>query len=365
MKAIILAAGSGSRLAPLGLTTPKVLVPILNKPLLNHHLDAIASYVDEVVVVIGPNSFGQQISENIYNQSWPVPVTPVIQEQPLGTANAYQAAAKTISGDHRLLCLNGDDLYSPQDIKQLLQYEFAVLGQPVTDPEKWGILNADQHGQLIQLIEKPAQFMGNLAYTGAALLSTEIFTLYHHVKPSSRGEYEFTETVTAFAQLHHIQTIQVNDYWLPIGYPWHILDAHRKLTNQPVLGQNIKMGQDVSITGSSVIGDNVTIGDNVMIVDSTIFENTLIGPDSQISHSVIGQNAKLGSTLQIKSTSQAAPTVHSAIKGQLIDTQRQYLGAAIGDNVQIGDRVTINAGCKIWPNLEVAADAQVTADLQD
>ena len=59
MKAIILAAGGGSRLAPIGITTPKVLIPILNKPLLNHHLDAIAPHTDEVIVVIVPNSFDQ------------------------------------------------------------------------------------------------------------------------------------------------------------------------------------------------------------------------------------------------------------------------------------------------------------------
>ena len=364
MKAIILAAGGGSRLAPIGITTPKVLIPILNKPLLNHHLDTIASHVDEVIVVIGPNNFGQQIAEYIQNQSWPVPVITAIQEQPLGTANAYQAAAAAIAGDHRLLCLNGDDLYSPRDIKQLLQHEFAVLGQPVTDPEKWGILNADQHGQLIQLVEKPAQFMGNLANTGAYLLSTEIFNLYHHVKPSSRGEYEFTETVTAFAQAHHVQTIQVADYWLPIGYPWHILDAHQKLTDQPLLGQNVQVGKNVSITGSSVIGDNVIIGDNSVITDSTILSGAVIGPDSQLSHSVVGQNVELGSGLKVKSST-SSPPVQSAIKGQMIDTQRQYFGAAIGDNVQIGNGVTINPGCKVWPNAKIQNNTVIEQDVTD
>ena len=362
MKAIILAAGGGTRLAPIGTTTPKVLAPILNKPLLNHHLDAIASHVDEVIVVIGPNSFGQQIAEYIQSQTWLVPVVTTIQAQPLGTANAYQAAAAAISGDHRLLCLNGDDLYSPQDIEQLLQHEFAVLGQPVTDPEKWGILNADHNGQLIQLVEKPAQFMGNLANTGAYLLSTEIFNLYHHVKPSSRGEYEFTETVTAFAQAHRVQTIQVNDYWLPIGYPWHILDAHQKLIKQPVLGQNIQIGKNVTITGSAVIGDNVTIGDNTVITDSTILSGTAIGPDSQLNHSVVGQNVELGSGLKVESST-SSPTVQSAIKGQMINTQRQYFGAAIGDNVQIGDKVTINAGCKIWPNAKIQSNTVIEQDV--
>ncbi len=362
MKAIILAAGGGARLAPLGLTRPKVLIPIVNKPLLDYHMSAVAPYVDEVIVVIGPNDFGHQISTYIHNHDWPIPVTTAVQEQPLGTANAYQAAAHSISGEHRLLCLNGDDLYSPKDIEQLLQHEFAVLGQPVTDPEKWGILNADQQGRLIQLVEKPAQFMGNLAYTGAALLSTEIFNLYHQVKLSSRGEYEFTETVTAFAQTHPIQTIQVVDYWLPIGYPWHILGAHQKLTGQPVLGQNIHVGENVSVTGSSVIGDNVTIGDNSIITDSTIFSGAIIGPDCQLSHSVVGQNVELGSGLKVTSST-TSPTVQSAIKGQMVDTQRPYFGTAIGDNAQVGDDVVIAAGCKIWPTTIISNNDVIESDV--
>src|SRR5690606_30532476 len=103
----------------------------------------------------------------ISSKSWPVPIQTAIQNQPLGTANAYQAASKLITTNQRLLCINGDDLYSPQDITRLVENEFGVLGQEVPDPEKWGILKPDVHGMLEKIVEKPSEYIGNIANTGA------------------------------------------------------------------------------------------------------------------------------------------------------------------------------------------------------
>lgn len=362
MKAIILAAGSGSRLAPIGLTTPKLLVPILNKPILHHHVEAISPFVDEIFVIIGPNQFGKTIQEYIQNHQWPVPIKTIIQDEPKGTAHAYQAASSIINSDEQILCLNGDDVYSPQDLQRLCQYDYSVLGQPVPDPEKWGILQTNGNSQLTQLIEKPQQYIGNLAYTGAAKVSAEIFNIYAHIKASPRGEFEFTDTLTMFAKQFSTHVVIVTDYWLPIGYPWSIIQAHQQLLRQPVIGQNCSISSTAQIKGSTVIGNNVTIGDHAVVEDSTIFDDVNIDSHSQILHSVIGFNTSISTEVLVLSANQDNAPITSLVKGVRLNVNLDKFGTAIGDNVYIGSNSHISSGVKIWPNSQIPAHSHISQD---
>lgn len=247
-----------------------------------------------------------------------------------------------------------------------------MLGQLVPDPEKWGILQLNKNGNLRKLVEKPLSDIGNLANTGAYMTTSEIFTLYSQINPSPRGEYEITDTISLLAQQHPVHAIQTKDYWLPVGYPWHILEANKILTKkfypsagQKVIGQNVTIGRNVSLNGNVVIGHNVTIGDNVHIDSSTIFDHTIIHKSAVIAHSVIGRNTSIGCRVIVQSKSNHSPTVITNLKGNPIDTGRPQLGAIIGDNAIIGEDTTITAGIKIGPNITIEANQSIERDCVD
>jgi len=368
MKAIILAAGGGSRLAPIGLTTPKILIPILNQPLIHFHINAVKDLVEEVIIIVGPNQFGQQIQHYIDSYQWPIPVHTCIQPEPLGTAHAFHTARNFFNETERVMCLLGDDVYSHHDLEKLSQHQFAILGKHVDDWQKWGILQTNEIFQLTGIVEKPHTFVGNIANTGAAVVTSEIFELFDQIKPSERGEYEFTDTLTLLSQKHIIDVAKVEDYWLPIGYPWHILQASQILatknqTDLPLVGKNSKIESSTSIIGTSIIGNNVIIEDGASIENSIIFDNVRIGKNTQVRHSIIGKNVRIGQNVHFIDRLQHDTEIHTSIKGQAANTGLKKFGAVIGNDAQIGDDVTINPGIKIWPNTETKNNQTINSDL--
>jgi dTDP-glucose pyrophosphorylase len=92
MKAIILAAGKGSRMWPIGETTPKLLTPIFNKPLIDRFVEILADFVDEIIIVVDNGDFGNKIREYVSSQNFTTKVSFTIQEESKGTAHSYQMA---------------------------------------------------------------------------------------------------------------------------------------------------------------------------------------------------------------------------------------------------------------------------------
>jgi bifunctional UDP-N-acetylglucosamine pyrophosphorylase/glucosamine-1-phosphate N-acetyltransferase len=211
MDAIILAAGLGTRLRPHTLTTPKPLLPIRGRPILDWALGALPPTVDRVLVVV--NYLGEQIEGYLRSQvrmpSWVV----VRQEQPRGTGDAVRACRGLVRSG-RFLVLNGDDLFGAADLARLASCEAGVLVHPVDDPEKWGIAFLKPDGTLEKLVEKPSLHGTMLANTGAYVFPPEVFDI--ELKPSPRGEYEITDYVSGVARRRPVQVVRAN-FWLPIG----------------------------------------------------------------------------------------------------------------------------------------------------
>jgi bifunctional UDP-N-acetylglucosamine pyrophosphorylase/glucosamine-1-phosphate N-acetyltransferase len=211
MDAIILAAGLGTRLRPHTLTTPKPLLPVRGRPILDWALGALPRAVDRVIVVV--NYLAEQVEDYLRSQTHFRDSCAVRQVQPRGTGDALRSCQAQVRSD-RLLVLNGDDLYGASDLTALSRTSAGVLVHPVDEPRRFGIAFLKPDGTLEKLVEKPDLDGRQLANTGAYLFPRHVFDI--ELKLSPRGEYEITDYVTTLAGREPVQVVETR-YWLPIG----------------------------------------------------------------------------------------------------------------------------------------------------
>jgi bifunctional UDP-N-acetylglucosamine pyrophosphorylase/glucosamine-1-phosphate N-acetyltransferase len=210
MDAIILAAGKGTRLRPHTETTPKPLLPVRGRPILDWIIGALPP-VDRLVVVV--NYLAGQIEDYLRTQTHVRDWTTVRQEVPRGTGDALMSCKGAVRSD-RVMVLNGDDLMGRADLARLAAVPMGILARPVANPKEYGIIFRNPDGSLKELIEKPDLPGPQLANIGAYLFPRSVFDLT--LTESPRGEYEITEAVSRLAAKGRFEVIEAG-YWLPIG----------------------------------------------------------------------------------------------------------------------------------------------------
>jgi len=211
MDAVILAAGLGTRLRPHTLTTPKPLLPVRGRPILDWILGALPPVVDRVVVVV--HYLADQVDTYLSSQRWFTRYATVLQETPRGTGDALRQCRPQLTSD-RFLVLNGDDLFGARDLKALADKPASVLVHPVDQPRKFGIAFLKPDGTLEKLIEKPHLDGRQLANTGAYVFPRGVFDIELRLSP--RGEYEITDYVTQLAGRQPFHVVEA-EFWFPIG----------------------------------------------------------------------------------------------------------------------------------------------------
>jgi bifunctional UDP-N-acetylglucosamine pyrophosphorylase/glucosamine-1-phosphate N-acetyltransferase len=211
MDAIILAAGLGTRLRPYTLSTPKPLLPVGDRPILDWTLGALPRAVDRVLVVV--HYLAEQIEEYLQSQIHFTDWLTVLQEEPRGTGDALRACRARLRSE-RFLVINGDDLYGARDLAELAAVSAGVLVQPVQEPRRFGVAFLRPDGTLERLVEKPDLDGPRLANTGAYLFPRAVFDL--DIPLSARGEYEITDYLSGLAARRPVQVIEAG-FWLPIS----------------------------------------------------------------------------------------------------------------------------------------------------
>ena len=211
MDAVLLAAGLGTRLRPHTLTTPKPLLLVQGRPILDWTLGALPASVDRVVVVV--HFLAEQVEAYLRSQTrfkeWVI----VPQGTPQGTGDALRKCHKEIRSE-RFLVINGDDLFGAKDIAKLAACPAGLVVTEVQDPKKYGIAFLKPDGTLEKLVEKPDLPPPQLANTGAYLFPHEVFQF--EIGLSKRGEYEITDYVTQLAAKQPFHVIH-STFWFPIG----------------------------------------------------------------------------------------------------------------------------------------------------
>ena len=217
MDTILLAAGKGTRMRPLTNDTPKPLLKVQDRPIMEWTLRNVADISNRVIVVA--KYLKDQIEEYMATQT--IIEDYVIVEQlpkPLGTGHAVQVCQPHLKSDS-FLVLNGDDLYDPRAITLMKATSAAILTVERDDPTRFGVVVQNDRGYLERLHEKPAAGI----YTppvkvniGAYKMTTQIFE--YDIQLSERGEYELTDYMTYLATQINVSVI-TTEFWQPVGNP--------------------------------------------------------------------------------------------------------------------------------------------------
>lgn len=225
MKAIILAAGEGIRMQPLTLKTPKPLLKIGGRPILEYIVKTLPIETNELILVIG--YLGEQIKDYCGNKFLGRSVRYIWQKKKLGTYNALKLCEPLIEKGERFLVLCADDIQSTKEIKDCLDYERAIVVAEADDPRKFGVVLLNDNGSVAEIIEKPENPLSNLVSTGTLLLDSKIFEYEADLHQS--GEYFLTSAITKMLKDNHQIFAVKSTLWLSIGCPEDIKKAEEFL----------------------------------------------------------------------------------------------------------------------------------------
>ena len=211
MKAIILAAGKGTRLEPLTLETPKAMVEVYGKPLLAHNMDKLLPYVDEFIIVV---KYKQEIIRTYFWESYQwIQVSYHEQGNKTGTWGAL--IWLDISGECFILA--SDTIYHQKDIDTIAESSwYTVLAQKVKNPEKYGIFKIREDNTILEVVEKPDVFISNLASLFYFKVNSDLIQLCENVKESPRGEYELTDALNIFLQNNSVKVLEIKHNFIDI-----------------------------------------------------------------------------------------------------------------------------------------------------
>ncbi len=212
MQAIILAGGRGERMQPLTLTTPKPLVKLNGKALIEYTFEVLPESVTEVIVIVG--YLGEQIKKYLRNTFAGRKITYIEQTEQKGTFNAVKLAESIIRDE--FLVMFSDDIFKKEDIKKLLSYEHALLVKQIENqPGKFGHCEVN-NGLLVGIVEKPMDIINPLAVCGPFKTNKEIFnepTVY-----GKNNEEILSPMIGNMAKRIPINIVYAS-FWHPIASP--------------------------------------------------------------------------------------------------------------------------------------------------
>jgi NDP-sugar pyrophosphorylase family protein len=211
MDAVILAAGLGTRLRPHTEKTPKPLLAVQGRPILDWTLGALPRSVDRVIIVT--HYLAAMVDEYMRKQTHFRDWVTVPQGDPQGTGDAFRKCQAHIRSD-KVMVINGDDLFGAADFAKLADCPAGVICTEVNEPKKFGIAFLNPDGTLEKLVEKPDLPGPQLANTGAYLFPRDVFEI--EITRSPRGEYEITDYVSKLAAKRPFHVVR-STFWFPIG----------------------------------------------------------------------------------------------------------------------------------------------------
>lgn len=224
MKAVVLAAGEGTRLRPLTEDKPKGMVEVNGKPILTYCFEQLAELgADELVVVVGYRK--QDIIDHYGDDYEGLPITYAHQREQKGLAHALLTVEEHIDDDFMLML--GDNIFNAnlEDVvrrQREARADAAFLVEEVDwdEASRYGVCDTNKYGEVTVVVEKPEEPPSNLVMTGFYTFSPAIFHACHLVQPSNRGEYEISEAIDLLIQSGRtIDAIGIDGWRIDIGYP--------------------------------------------------------------------------------------------------------------------------------------------------
>ncbi|MFB3764143.1 MAG: bifunctional sugar-1-phosphate nucleotidylyltransferase/acetyltransferase [Methanotrichaceae archaeon] len=387
LKAVILAAGEGRRCRPLTQTRSKVMLPVGNRPFMEHVIRALAANdVKELCIVVGYQK--ERIMDHFEDGiKYGARITYIEQKKILGTAHALAQAEPYMDGE--FIVVNGDNLFDDKAIRDLITSngDYCILAALREHTGDYGVLTVEQD-KVVSIREKPGRPCAGILNTGAYKFATDIFDELPKTPISERGSYELTQTLLQMIKDGlEIKSVLTKGIWADAIFAWDLLNANSLAMNirKPKISGEIEEGARVRgeveigagtvvrsgsyLVGPVSIGKNCDIGPNATILPATsIGDSVRIGSSSEIRNSIIMNGTRIGSAAVISDSAIGASCVigDQAIleSGDAIvevedEFHRAEFGSIIADNVIIGSRGMLNPGTVLETDARIGSGVVV------
>jgi mannose-1-phosphate guanylyltransferase / phosphomannomutase len=374
MKAVVMAGGFGTRIQPLTHSIPKPMLPIMNKPMMEHTIMALKELgIEEFIVLL---YFKPEIIKDYFKDGsdFGIKITYVVPDNDYGTAGAVKQAQEYI-GDENFIIISGD-LVTDFDFQKIFDYHKAKKSKltitltSVDNPLEFGVVIANENGRIEKFLEKPSwgEVFSDTINTGIYIIESEILDYI----PKNEN-FDFAKDLFPLLMQEGIELMAgyAQGYWRDVGNPESYRDVYDdvlsgkiKLTlgGEPhkypegvliteeddfldesveivgivVIGKNVTIKKGVKLS-NVVIGDNVTIGEGCKIRNTVIWDNVSIGRNANLDGCVICNNNQIGKNVTAKA------------------------GMILAEGCEIGELVIIEKDVTIWP-YKVIEDAAIISN---
>jgi len=407
MKAVILAAGLGTRLEPLTLTLSKPMIPVANRPMIDWTIKSLEGLVDEIFIIIRKDQkdiidhfkSGKLLNkQELSHSANKATIQLIYQDKPQGTAHAIAQAEKYIkekmarsqntklaaSSQNTFLVLNGDVFTTTNEMKKFCKdaTPYTIASYPIKSPRDFGVFEV-KGKKILKIIEKSPRPPSNLVNAGIYLFDDSIFDYIRKTKLSERNELEITDSIMIAMKDQDVYHHELKK-WFHLSFPWNILEINSSVleeygsqidpsatirpgafVEEPVaIGAGAVIGPNCFIRKHSAIGPGCKVGNAVEIKNSVIMDNSFVSHLSYVGDSIVGRNCNVAAGTIFANLRLDENNVRMIINGKAVDSGRKKLGTFVGDNVRFGVNCTIMPGKRIWPNMIIPPCSIVQSDIE-
>jgi len=354
MKAVILVGGEGTRLRPLTYDIPKSMVPIVNRPFLEHMINQLKDHgIDDIILTLCylPHQIQSYFGDG---SNFGVKLTYVIEDHPLGTAGAVKNVEAFL--DETFFVFNGDvftdlDLSAMMRLHRQQRAKVTIALTPVEDPTIYGVVETKAQGEVQRFIEKPRPetITTNMINAGTYIVEPDVLS---HIPGGTSFTFERGLFPLLLERGDPIYSYPSDAYWIDIGTPEKYLKLHHDLLTGKVsrrfpcqsadegicMEGSCNIHPRAQLEGPTIIGRDCVIGPGVHVKGPAVIgQECHIGRDSLIEGAVVWPHAQLGQGVRLR---------NCVVAERVIIGDRSHVaeGCILGNNVVIGCDKSLNPG---------------------
>jgi mannose-1-phosphate guanylyltransferase/phosphomannomutase len=373
VKAVIMAGGEGTRLRPLTSNVPKPMLPLVNRPMMEHIVELLRRHeITEVVVTL---AFMPNVIRNYFGDGseFGVQMVYATEESPLGTAGSVRNAMDEL--DDTFLVISGDVL-TDIDLGAVIADHrssgaTATIGLVrVENPLEYGIVTTDDSGAIDRFLEKPTwgEVFSDTINSGIYVLEPSVFDA---IPEGVAVDFSSDVFPKLLEQGHRVSGFVADGYWEDLGTLEAYVRAHKDILDGRVhvdipgfevapgvyVGEGADIHTDAVLEGPAVVGPNCTVDAGVQLREYVVLGTGVrVRSDAELERSVVHDNAYLGERVKLR----------GAVVGRAADLRRGARcedGSVIGDEVFIGEDALVSSDVKVYPFKTVEAGAVVNSSL--
>ena len=333
MKIIVPMAGRGSRLRPHSLTVPKPLIPVAGKPIVNRLVSDIAKVlgepIDEIAFILGdPAFFGEDVVASLKDLASSLGAKGTIyrQDKPLGTGHAIMCAKESLSGPAVIAYA---DTLIRADFNLDKEADSVIWVKQVASPEAYGVVKLNERNEIVELVEKPQEFVSDLAVIGIYYFKdvAQLKEQLQHVLDNqiiNGGEYQINDGIKGMMKQGKVFKTGQVDQWMDCGNKQVTIETNKRMLGFLAQDEEPLVSENVQLNNATIVPP-CFIGENVVLENTTVGPFVSVGAETKIYNSVI-KNSLIQSHSVIKNA-----TLEEAMIGNHVKYNGDFTKISIGD----------------------------------